>query len=71
MKKNEIYLNEREQETFLKWDFFFFRYEFYGFILWNILNHVTLPLIMFYRFHSSVCLVDIWNYAYEPDMHTS
>jgi hypothetical protein len=21
---------------------------------------------MFYRFHSSVCLVDIWRHSYEP-----
>lgn len=42
------------------------RYEFYGFTLWKILNHISMPLIMFYRFHSSVCLVDIWRHSYEP-----
>jgi hypothetical protein len=26
---------------------------------------MTVPLTMFYRFHSSVCLVDIWKSAYE------
>lgn len=41
------------------------RYEFYGKELWTILGHMCLPLMMFYRFHSSVCLVDIWKYAYE------
>jgi hypothetical protein len=41
------------------------RYEFYGDYLWSILNHLSLPLIMFYRFHSSVCLVDIWKHSYE------
>ncbi|KAG5667274.1 hypothetical protein PVAND_015261 [Polypedilum vanderplanki] len=41
------------------------RYEFYGDRLWSILNHLSLPLIMFYRFHSSVCLVDIWKHSYE------
>lgn len=45
---------------------FFCRYEFYGYLVWNILNHMSLPLIMFYRFHASVCLVDIWKHAYEP-----
>lgn len=43
------------------------RYVFYGYTLWNILNHVSLPLIMFYRFHASVCLVDMWRHSYEPE----
>lgn len=42
------------------------RYYFYGDRLWSILNHLSLPLIMFYRFHASVCLVDIWRHSYEP-----
>ncbi|XP_058823887.1 proton channel OtopLc-like [Topomyia yanbarensis] len=42
------------------------RYEYYGDLLWSILNHLSLPLIMFYRFHASVCLVDIWRHSYEP-----
>ncbi|XP_034825559.2 proton channel OtopLc-like [Maniola hyperantus] len=42
------------------------RYEFYGKVLWTILGHVCLPLIMFYRFHSSVCFADIWGGAYKP-----
>ncbi|XP_062541188.1 proton channel OtopLc-like [Armigeres subalbatus] len=42
------------------------RYEFYGDVLWSILNHLSLPLIMFYRFHASVCLVDVWRHSYEP-----
>lgn len=46
---------------------FNFRYTFYGYILWNILNHISLPLIMFYRFHASVLLIDIWNHAYKSE----
>ncbi|XP_065335323.1 proton channel OtopLc-like isoform X2 [Cloeon dipterum] len=42
------------------------RFHFYGSVLWTMLSHMTLPLTMFYRFHSSVCLVDIWKSAYEP-----
>lgn len=45
------------------------RYEFYGKVLWTILGHMTLPFMMFYRFHSSVCLVDIWKSAYEFEEH--
>lgn len=46
--------------------FHIFSYAYYGFHLWNIMNHICMPLKMFYRFHASVCLVDIWNHAYEP-----
>lgn len=42
------------------------RYTFYGKVVWSILGHVSLPLIMFYRFHSSVCFADIWDSAYKP-----
>lgn len=38
---------------------------FYGENIWMILSHTTLPLMLFYRFHSSVCLADIWKFAYE------
>ncbi|KAJ0179283.1 hypothetical protein K1T71_004995 [Dendrolimus kikuchii] len=42
------------------------RYAYYGKVLWTILGHISLPLIMFYRFHSSVCFADIWDSAYKP-----
>ncbi|CAH1174261.1 unnamed protein product [Phaedon cochleariae] len=45
------------------------RYSFYGKEMWTILGHLCLPLMMFYRFHSSVCFGDIWKYAYEPSGH--
>ncbi|XP_065568661.1 proton channel OtopLc-like isoform X2 [Artemia franciscana] len=45
------------------------RIRFYGQPLWTFLSHVTLPLTLFYRFHSSVCLVDVWKSAYEPGDH--
>ncbi|KAI2804086.1 hypothetical protein BLOT_008232 [Blomia tropicalis] len=32
-----------------------------------IISHGTLPIMLFYRFHSSVCLSNIWKYAYEKD----
>jgi hypothetical protein len=40
--------------------------DYYGKVAWTLLSHSTLPLCLFYRFHSSVCLVDIWKQAYEP-----
>ncbi|XP_044729577.1 proton channel OtopLc-like [Chrysoperla carnea] len=44
-------------------------FDFYGQVLWTIISHLTVPLTMFYRFHSSVCLADIWKSAYEPANH--
>lgn len=32
---------------------------------WMLVKHATFPLMLFYRFHSSVCLADIWKSAYE------
>ncbi|XP_066948299.1 proton channel OtopLc-like [Macrobrachium rosenbergii] len=42
-------------------------YNFYGKEVWTAVSHLTLPLSLFYRFHSSVCLADIWKDAYEPE----
>uniref|UniRef100_A0A0K8TBB5 Otopetrin-3 n=1 Tax=Lygus hesperus TaxID=30085 RepID=A0A0K8TBB5_LYGHE len=40
------------------------RSTYYGQFLWSSITHLTFPLTMFYRFHSSVCMVDIWKSAY-------
>ncbi|KAH8040870.1 hypothetical protein HPB51_013040 [Rhipicephalus microplus] len=32
--------------------------------LWSFIGHATIPLMLFYRFHSAVCLADIWQAAY-------
>jgi hypothetical protein len=45
------------------------RKKFYGELLWTLLSHMTLPLCIFYRFHSSVALADIWSSAYKPGDH--
>lgn len=39
--------------------------EFYGTLAWSILSHICIPLIIFFRFHSTVCLSDIWINAYK------
>lgn len=31
------------------------------------IEHTTVPLMLFYRFHSTVCLADIWKSAYEAE----
>lgn len=37
---------------------------FYGRITWNIITHVSVPFAIFYRFHSTVCLANIWKHAW-------
>ena len=37
----------------------------YGPIAWPLIMNITLPLQLFFHFHSSVCLADIWSAAYE------
>ena len=37
---------------------------YYSLLPWLLLNNINLPLLLFYRFHSSFCLADIWHSAY-------
>lgn len=37
---------------------------FYGTLPWGVISHICIPMIIFFRFHSSVCLSDIWVRAY-------
>ena len=48
------------------YDYQTIKVDFYGPDAWTILSHITLPICIFYRFHSAVALVDIWNSAYRP-----
>ena len=43
--------------------------DFYGPDAWTVISHATLPICIFYRFHSAVALVDIWNSAYKAPEH--
>ena len=38
--------------------------DFYGPLAWSVLTHITVPLSIYFRFHSSVCLMNIWRYAW-------
>jgi hypothetical protein len=42
---------------------------FYGQLPWTLVTHASMPLAIFYRFHSTVCLVDIWKDAYKIKEH--
>ncbi|KAL1438172.1 hypothetical protein MTO96_048261 [Rhipicephalus appendiculatus] len=40
---------------------------YFGLQSWVFVEHTTVPLMLFYRFHSSVCLADVWKSAYEAE----
>lgn len=39
----------------------------FGDIAWPLILDITLPLLLFFRFHSSICLADMWHSVYEPE----
>ncbi|CAL8079637.1 unnamed protein product [Orchesella dallaii] len=39
--------------------------KFYGVWAWTIITHISMPLAIFYRFHSTVCLCEIWKRSYK------
>jgi len=45
--------------------------EFYGHLAWVWMQRITLPLCIFFRFHSTVVLVDCWKNSYRVETITS
>lgn len=43
--------------------------EFFGPWPWTIITHVSMPLAIFYRFHSTICLFEIWKTTYKTKGH--
>ena len=41
--------------------------DYYSKLAWRLVVHLSLPLVIFYRFHSTVCLSDIWANAYTKE----
>ncbi|CAG0916537.1 unnamed protein product [Notodromas monacha] len=39
--------------------------QFFGEWAWTVIVHVSMPLAIFYRFHSTVCLCEVWTKAYK------
>ncbi|KAK8787021.1 hypothetical protein V5799_023201 [Amblyomma americanum] len=37
---------------------------FYGFMAWTVIIRASLPLSIFYRFHSSVTFAEVWKNSY-------
>ncbi|RUS82167.1 hypothetical protein EGW08_010049 [Elysia chlorotica] len=42
-----------------------FHMQFYGILPWNIMLHLCVPLFIYFRFHSAICLSKIWYHAYQ------
>lgn len=40
------------------------QFQFFGFLAWSIISRFALPLLVFYRFHSAVVLIEIWKNTY-------
>lgn len=43
--------------------------QFFGDWAWTIITHISMPLAIFYRFHSTICLFEIWKTAYKVKSH--
>ncbi|KAJ4439621.1 hypothetical protein ANN_07749 [Periplaneta americana] len=46
-------------------EFYPLQVEFYGEWAWTIITHTSMPLVVCYRFQSSVCLYEIWKHVYK------
>jgi hypothetical protein len=42
---------------------------FFGITAWTVIQRVTLPLCIFFRFHSTVILADIWKNSYKAKIY--
>ena len=43
-----------------------FKVDFYGGTwAWPIITHISMPLAIFYRFHSTVCLCEVWKRSFK------
>lgn len=43
--------------------------DFFGIWAWTIITHTSMPLAIFYRFHSTVCFFEIWKVTYKAKTH--
>ncbi|XP_040571544.1 uncharacterized protein [Lepeophtheirus salmonis] len=42
--------------------------KFYGFYTWTVIQRIVLPLCIFFRFHSTVILAEIWKNSYKAKL---
>ncbi|KAK2717898.1 proton channel OtopLc-like isoform X1 [Artemia franciscana] len=44
-----------------------FHFTFYGILTWGVISRITLPFLVFYRFHSAVVLTELWKNCFRTD----
>jgi hypothetical protein len=56
-------------ETFSvkKYDMNTIQLDYYDIVFWSIVSSISSPLAIFFRFHASVCLSDMWKTLYEGE----
>lgn len=45
--------------------------DFYGFMPWVLIQRVTLPLAVFFRFHSAVVSIELWKEVYHENTNSN
>jgi len=45
--------------------------DFYGFMPWVLIRRVTLPLAVFFRFHSAVVSIELWKEVYHENTNSN
>lgn len=48
-----------------KYDMNEMQLEYFDIVFWSIVSSISSPLAIFFRFHASVCLSDVWKTLYE------
>ncbi|KAM3174371.1 hypothetical protein ACTXT7_010684 [Hymenolepis weldensis] len=43
--------------------------KYYSPFAWKIITRLSLPLLIFFRFHSSICLADVWYNVYNTNVN--
>ncbi len=44
--------------------------EYYGPLAWTVILYMLTPLAVFFRFHSAVCLSDLWDGVYTSEVES-
>lgn len=44
--------------------------QFYGVWAWTLITHVSVPLLVCYRFQATVCFYEIWKNSYKRRKNT-
>ena len=55
-----------QEYLWFNYNLIFLKVDFYGGTwAWPIITHISMPLAIFYRFHSTVCLCEVWKRSFK------